>query len=58
VALKGKPSAGKSEISQEEVAASYQRQAEAELNSERIPDALKETIKNYFLSLGMGEGKK
>ena len=56
--LKGKPSAGKSEISQEEVIASYQRQAEAELNSERIPDTLKETIKNYFLSLGLGEGKK
>jgi len=58
LALKGKPSAGKSEISQEEVIASYQRQAEAELNSERIPDTLKETIKNYFLSLGLGEGKK
>jgi hypothetical protein len=49
--LKGKPSAGKSEISQDEIIASYRRQAEAELNSERVPEALKETIKQYFLSL-------
>jgi hypothetical protein len=56
--LKGKPSAGKSEISQEEAVASYRRQAEAELNSERVPEALKETIKNYFLSLGVDEEKK
>ena len=56
--FKGKPSAGKSEVSQDEVIASYRRQAEAELNTERVPEALKETIKNYFMSLGMGEGKK
>ena len=56
--FKGKPSAGKSEISQEEVITSYRRQAEAELNTERVPEALKETIRNYFMSLGMGEGKK
>ena len=56
--FKGKPSAGKSEISQDEVLASYRRQAEAELNTERVPEALKETIKNYFLSLGTGEGRK
>jgi hypothetical protein len=56
--FKSKPSAGKSEVSQEEVIASYRRQAEAELNTERVPDALKETIKNYFLSLGIGEGAK
>jgi hypothetical protein len=58
MALRGKPSPGKSEVSQEEVMASYRRQAEAELNTERVPEALKETIKNYFLSLGMGEEKK
>jgi hypothetical protein len=58
VTLKGRPSAGKSEISQEEVVATYRRQAEAELNTERIPDSLKETIKNYFLSLGIGERQK
>jgi len=55
VVLKAKPSAGKSEIPQDEVIASYRRQAEAELNTERVPEALKETIKNYFLSLGIGK---
>jgi hypothetical protein len=58
LALKAKPSPGKSEVTQEEVIASYRRQAEAELNTERVPEALKDAIKNYFLSLGMGEGKK
>ena len=53
--LKAKPSGGKSELSQDEVVASYRRQAEAELNTERVPEALKETIKNYFLSLGIGK---
>jgi hypothetical protein len=56
--LKGKPSAGKSEVSQDDVIASYRRQAEAELNTERVPEGLKETIKNYFLSLGLSEGVK
>jgi hypothetical protein len=50
--FKGKPAPGKSAVSQSEVVASYRRQAEQELNSERVPEALKETIKNYFLSLG------
>jgi hypothetical protein len=54
--LKGNPTAGKSGLSQEEVVASYRRQAEQDLNSERVPEGLKETIKNYFLSLG--EAKK
>ena len=45
-------------MSQDEVIASYRRQAEAELNTERVPEALKETIKNYFLSLGMSETAK
>jgi hypothetical protein len=56
--LKGKPSAGKSEVSADEVIASYRRQAEAELSTERVPEGLKETIKNYFLSLGLSEGVK
>jgi hypothetical protein len=56
--FKSKPSAAKSELSQEEVIVSYRRQAEAELNTERVPEALKETIKNYFLSLGADEGVK
>jgi hypothetical protein len=49
--FKGKPAPGKSALSQSEVVASYRRQAEQELNSERVPPALKDTIKNYFLSL-------
>jgi hypothetical protein len=58
VVLKGKPLPGKSGLSQDEIVASYRRQAEQELNSERVPEALKETIRNYFLSLGAGEGRK
>lgn len=50
--LKSKPAPQESKIPQEDVIASYRHQAEAELNSERVPEALKETIKNYFLSLG------
>ena len=42
---------------QDEIIASYRRQAEAELNSERVPEALKETIKQYFLSLS-GDAQK
>ncbi len=49
--LKGKPTPGKSGLSQAEIVASYRRQAEQDLNSERVPEGLKETIKNYFLSL-------
>jgi hypothetical protein len=49
--FKAKPAPGKSGLSQEEVVASYRRQAESELNTERIPDELKDTIKKYFLSL-------
>jgi hypothetical protein len=49
--FKAKPAPGKSVLSQDEVFASYQRQAESELGTERIPDALKDTIRSYFLSL-------
>jgi hypothetical protein len=49
--FKAKPGPGKSVLSQDEVVASYQRQAESELGTERIPDALKDTIRSYFLSL-------
>jgi hypothetical protein len=55
--LKGKPSGGKAEVSQDEVIATYRRQAEQELNSERVPEALKETIRKYFLSLEPKEGQ-
>lgn len=49
--LKGKPTAGKSTVAQDEVIASYQRRAEAELNHEHIPGELKGAIRTYFLSL-------
>ena len=58
VVFKGKPMPGKSGLSPAEVVASYRRQAEQELNSERVPEGLKETIKNYFLSLGTNETRK
>jgi hypothetical protein len=50
--LKGNPTAGKSAVADQDVVTSYRRQAEQELNSERVPEDLKEMIKNYFLSLG------
>lgn len=49
--FRGEPAAGKSTVSEDEVIAAYRRQAEAELHAERIPGALKETVRNYFLSL-------
>lgn len=55
--LKGKPSLSKPEVSQDELVTTYRRRAEAELNTERVPSELKETIKNYFISLGMEERK-
>ena len=55
IMLKAKPAAGKSSVMQSEVVESYRRQAEQELNSERVPKELKDTIKNYFLSLGEGK---
>lgn len=51
VLFKGTPTGGKSELSAADVVASYRRQAEQELNSESVPESLKETIKNYFTSL-------
>jgi hypothetical protein len=54
IPLKGNPAAGTSASSEQDVIASYRRQAEAEINRERVPEALKETIKRYFLSLDQG----
>lgn len=51
VEFKGKPSAGQSVVSQDELIASYRRQAEQELNTEGVPEELKETVKRYFMSL-------
>ena len=53
--FKGKPAAGKSALSQQEIFSSYRRQAEEDLSSERVPEALKETIRNYFMSLEEGK---
>lgn len=55
---RGEAKAGASKIPEAEIAASYRRQIEEDLASEKIPPALKETVKKYFLSLGMEEGKK
>jgi hypothetical protein len=49
--FKAKPAPGKSRLSQDEVISSYRRQAESELDTEKIPGELKDTIKNYFLTL-------
>lgn len=43
---------GESRLAPREVLARYQRQAEEALASEEIPEALRETVRNYFLSLG------
>lgn len=51
VVFKGKPQPGKSELTAQEVVANYRRQAEQELNSEKVPAAVKETVRKYFLSL-------
>jgi hypothetical protein len=54
---RGEAKAGASKISEEEIAADYRRQVEEDLAAEKIPPALKETVKKYFLSLGMAEKK-
>jgi hypothetical protein len=51
VVFKGNPRPGKSEIAPQEMVADYRRQAEQELNSEKVPAAVKETVRKYFLSL-------
>jgi hypothetical protein len=52
VEFKGRPTTGgHSVVSQDDVIASYRRQAEQELNTEAIPEELKETVKKYFMSL-------
>ena len=49
--FRGKAAPGTIELSQDEVMSRYRRQAEAELATERIPVELKDTIRDYFLSL-------
>jgi hypothetical protein len=55
---RGEAKPGASKIPEQEVTAAYRRQVEEDLAAEKIPPALKETVKKYFLSLGMTEGKK
>ncbi len=56
--FRGEAEAGDSTVPEEEVVVRYRRQVEAELSSEEIPAEFKETIKNYFLSLGVTRGPK
>jgi len=58
ITLKGALSGRGSAVRREELLTSYRRQAEEELASEQIPEGLRETIKRYFLSLGVSESKK
>ena len=51
--FRGEARAGEGAVAEEPVVVRYRRQVEAELASEEIPAAFKETIKNYFLSLGV-----
>ncbi len=51
--FRGEARAGDGTVAEEPVVVRYRRQVEAELASEEIPAAFKETIKNYFLSLGV-----
>ncbi len=51
--FRGEARPGDSTVAEEAVVVRYQRQLEAELSSEEIPAEFKETIKNYFLSLGV-----
>lgn len=57
LSLSTEPAGRKSRIAEEEVVTSYRRRAEEEVASEQIPEGLKETIKRYFLSLGMTEDR-
>jgi hypothetical protein len=51
--VKGASRVNPSRAQRDDVSVTYRRQVEEELASEEIPDAMKETIRKYFLSLGM-----
>ena len=51
--VRGQGQTGSSVVSPEEVVVRYERQIEEQLSSETIPAEFKDTIKNYFLSLGV-----
>ncbi len=48
---------GESKLIEQQAPAAYRRQMEEDLAAEKIPPALKETVKQYFLSLGTDEKK-
>jgi hypothetical protein len=56
VTWRSEAKAAESKIPERDAPASYRKQMEEELAAEKIPPALKETVKKYFLSLD--EGKK
>ena len=58
VTLRGEFQGRESKVPQDEIVTVYQRQVEGELSSEEIPQDLKETVKSYFLSLGMSGDQK
>ncbi len=51
--FRGEARPGESEAAEEAVVVRYRRQAEADLSTAEIPAEFKETIKSYFLSLGV-----
>lgn len=51
--FRGEARPGESEVEEEAVVARYRRQAEADLSTAEIPAEFEETIKSYFLSLGV-----
>ena len=51
--FRGEARPGDSTVDEERVVVRYRKQVEAELSSAEIPAEFKETIKNYFLSLGV-----
>src|SRR5262249_50082808 len=57
VTWRSETKAGESKIPEQDAPASYRRQMEEELAAEKIPPALKETVKQYFSSLGTDEKK-
>ena len=57
VTWRSEAKAGESKIPEQGAPAAYRRQMEEDLAAEKIPPALKETVKQYFLSLGTDEKK-
>lgn len=56
--FRGQGKAGESSIPDDEVVVRYERQIEEQMSSEEIPADFKETIKNYFLSLGVTQATR